>query len=185
MRHSLGSLTSSVLVCVCCARVQPLSASDLSALTARVQSERSLPTDASSTANLQSLLKGFDYYQSLQMEDGHWPGDYGGPMFLMPGLLITLYVTGADADLTPQQRSEMIRYLWNHQSPDGGWGLHIEEPCTMFGTVLTYISLRILGVAADEPKLQRAKAFIHSHGGAMATPSWGKFWLCVLGVYEW
>jgi len=107
-------------------------------------------------------------------------------MFLMPGLLITLYVTGSlDEALTPHHKSEMVRYLWNHQSPDGGWGLHIEEPCTMFGTVLTYISLRILGVPASEPRLARAKAFMHKCGGAQATPSWGKFWLCVLGVYEW
>lgn len=55
----------------------------------------------------------------------------------------------------------------------------------MFGTVLSYISLRLLGVSASEPRLAKAKQFIHAHGGAMATPSWGKFWLCVLGVYEW
>ncbi len=151
----------------------------------RAQLEQQLPKDAESTATLTALLKGMDHYQSLQMEDGHWPGDYGGPMFLMPGMLISLYVTGALEDLSAEHKSEMVRYLWNHQSPDGGWGLHIEEPCTMFGTVLTYISLRILGVAASEPRLTRAKAFIHSHGGAQATPSWGKFWLCVLGVYEW
>ena len=30
-----------------------------------------------------------------QADDGHWPGDYGGPMFLMPGMIITLYTTGA------------------------------------------------------------------------------------------
>lgn len=25
------------------------------------------------------------FYSSLQAEDGHWAGDYGGPLFLMPG----------------------------------------------------------------------------------------------------
>lgn len=165
--------------------LQPLSPSALSSLVKQAQSEQHLPTDASSTATLEKTLKGMHFYSALQMEDGHWPGDYGGPLFLMPGMLITLYVTGAINDLSAEQKSEMLRYLWNHQSPDGGWGLHIEEPCTMFGTVLTYISLRILGVPASEPRLSRAKTFIHSHGGAMATPSWGKFWLCVLGVYEW
>jgi len=55
----------------------------------------------------------------------------------------------------------------------------------MFGTVLTYISLRLLGVPASEPRLTEARKFIHACGGAMACPSWGKFWLSVLGVYEW
>lgn len=102
-------------------------------------------------------------------------------MFLMPGAVFTLYVTGClDELLSPEHKSELIRYLWNHQSPDGGWGIHIEEPCTMFGTVLTYITLRILGVPANEPKLARAKKLILDNGGAMVLPSWGKFWLCVL-----
>lgn len=29
----------------------------------------------------------------LQCEDGHWAGDYGGPMFLMPGLIFACYIT--------------------------------------------------------------------------------------------
>ena len=27
------------------------------------------------------------FYSTLQAEDGHWAGDYGGPMFLLPGLV--------------------------------------------------------------------------------------------------
>ena len=36
-----------------------------------------------------------EYYQMLQCEDGHWAGDYGGPMFLMPGLIFACYITKA------------------------------------------------------------------------------------------
>ena len=32
------------------------------------------------------------YYRGIQDDDGHWASDYGGPMFLMPGLIISLYV---------------------------------------------------------------------------------------------
>lgn len=42
-----------------------------------------------------SLRNGISFFESLQCDDGHWPGDYGGPMFLMPGMLIGLYVTSA------------------------------------------------------------------------------------------
>lgn len=30
-----------------------------------------------------------------------------------------------------------------------------------------------------------ARKRLHELGGASASPLWGKFWLCVLGVYEW
>lgn len=41
-----------------------------------------------------ALENGVSFYEGLQADDGHWPGDYGGPMFLMPGMIITLYTTG-------------------------------------------------------------------------------------------
>jgi len=88
-----------------------------------------------------------------QADDGHWPGDYGGPMFLMPGMLIALYVSGKlGAVLGPQHRHEMVRYLVNHQNGDGGYGLHIEGGSTMFGTALKCAmttSAWRLGVHAD------------------------------------
>lgn len=34
--------------------------------------------------------------------------------------------------------------LMQAQNKDGGWGLHIESPSTMFGSVLTYVTLRLL-----------------------------------------
>lgn len=84
-----------------------------------------------------ALRDGISFYAKLQQEDGHWPGDYGGPMFLMPGLVITCYVTGClDTVLTAPHKAEMLRYLRNHQNADGGYGLHIEGLSTMFGTAL-------------------------------------------------
>ena len=31
------------------------------------------------------------FYSKLQAEDGHWTGDYGGPLFLMAGTYKLLY----------------------------------------------------------------------------------------------
>ncbi|ETV90614.1 hypothetical protein H310_14649 [Aphanomyces invadans] len=130
-----------------------------------------------------ALRQAVDYYKLLQSEDGSWHGDYGGPMFLLPGLVITSYITGHD--LGKSVRDGMIVYLRNHQQYDGGWGIHIEEGSTMFGTVLNYVALRLLGAAADDEACLEARTFIKHHGGATLVPSWGKFWLAVLNVYDW
>ena len=114
----------------------------------------------------------------LQCSDGHWAGDYGGPLFLMPGLITALYIT--KAPLKDWQKNGMIDYLLNHQQIDGGWGTHIECASTMFGTILNYITLRLLGVEKGEENMLAARAFILNHGGALYAPSWAKFWL----VYE-
>ena len=131
----------------------------------------------------EGAYKGMEYFQMLQTEDGHWAGDYGGPMFLMPGLICTLYIT--KTPFPAGRREGMIVYLRNHQQVDGGWGTHIECASTMFGTVLSYVALRLLGESPEDEHMRKARAFIHAHGGALYAPSWAKFWMAVIGVYHW
>lgn len=130
-----------------------------------------------------SLARSVQYYRTLQMSDGHWPGDYGGPMFLLPGLIIVCYIT--ETELDHETRKEMKRYLFNHQNEDGGWGLHIEAPSSMFGTAMNYVALRILGVDRDDSSAVAARTWILQRGGALGIPSWGKLYLAVLGLYHW
>lgn len=130
-----------------------------------------------------ALHKGMAYFATLQMGDGHWPGDYGGPMFLMPGLIIAAKITGTE--LGEEHEREMVRYLRNHQNGDGGFGLHIEHHSIMFTTALSYVSLRLLGVGRDDPVCVAGRAWMEKNGGAGGVPGWGKFWLSVLGVYDW
>ena len=62
---------------------------------------------------------------------------------------------------------------------------HTAGKSTVFGTALNYVILRLLGVDRDDRDATRARALLHHLGGANSIPSWGKFWLAVLGVYDW
>lgn len=58
----------------------------------------------------------------------------------------------------------------------------------MFGSALSYIALRLLGEGPEDGEdkaMERCRNWILDHGGLVAIPSWGKFWVTVLGVYEW
>ncbi|KAG9296972.1 hypothetical protein G9A89_001810 [Geosiphon pyriformis] len=127
---------------------------------------------------------GFEFYKQLQTADGHWAGEYGGPMFLLPGIIIAMYVT--ETPIPEYWRIEIIRYLFNRAHPDdGGWSIHIEGHSTVFGTALNYVTLRILGIPADHPVMVKSRGTLHKLGGATGSPSWGKFWLSVLNVYDY
>lgn len=110
-------------------------------------------------------------------------------MFLLPGLIIALYVT--DQRLSRPEEIEIIRYIFSVQNVgaknggDGGWGLHIEGDSTVFGTAMNYTTLRLLGIEANDPRMQQARECLRGLGGAIYGPHWAKFWLSVLGVMEW
>lgn len=78
------------------------------------------------------------------------------------------------------EQRELANYAMK-QNRDGGWGLHIEGPSTMFGSALSYVTLRLLGEEADggDGALEKARQWILDHGGATAIISWGKMWLSV------
>ncbi|XP_049404064.1 cycloartenol synthase 2-like [Solanum stenotomum] len=135
-----------------------------------------------------TLKRGLRFYSTIQADDGHWPADYGGPLFLLPGLVISLFIMGAvNIVLSEEHQKEILRYLYNHQNKDGGWGLHIEGHSTMFCTALNYVAIRLIDGEnnVNNEAMETARKWILEHGGVTYIPSWGKFWLSVLGVYEW
>ncbi|TPX32405.1 hypothetical protein SmJEL517_g04428 [Synchytrium microbalum] len=145
---------------------------------------KDMPTLSKATSARDAARNGFNFAKELQTPDGHWAGEYGGPMFLIPGLTIVMYITGTP--YPPGYQQELIRYLFNRANKeDGGWGIHIEGISTVFGTSLNYVALRLLGVDANHPVCVKARDTLHKLGGSAAIPAWGKFWLSVLGCYDW
>jgi hypothetical protein len=159
------------------------------------------PRGSPSVSPQQALEAGWDFFASIQTDDGHWAGDYGGPLFLMPGLVITAHVAGVPLG---DRASAMLTYLMNHQQAvrgprratavaagscgwapaseeghavadlrwrlnqphrpscpfaplptpalqDGGWGLHIEGPSTVFGTAMNYVACRCVQTLREAP----------------------------------
>lgn len=51
----------------------------------------------------------------------------------------------------------------------------------MFGSVLNYVALRLLGEGPNdgEGEMEKARDWILGHGGATYITSWGKMWLSV------
>ncbi|KAF2841380.1 lanosterol synthase [Patellaria atrata CBS 101060] len=133
---------------------------------------------------IDSVKNALEFFQHLQLPPGNWACDYGGPMFLVPGLVVTWYVT--KTAIPEEYKIEIANYLFARQHPkDGGWGLHIEGDSSVFGTSMNYTALRLVGVDSEDPRMIKARALLHKMGGAVNGPHWAKFWLSVLGVMKW
>ncbi|KAF6051155.1 Lanosterol synthase [Candida parapsilosis] len=132
----------------------------------------------------EALEKGADFLKLLQLENGIFPCQYKGPMFMTIGYVAANYFSGNP--IPEPFRVEMIRYIVNTANPvDGGWGLHSVDKSTCFGTTMNYLCLRLLGLGPDHPVLVKARKTLHRLGGAIRNPHWGKAWLAVLNLYDW
>lgn len=118
-----------------------------------------------------------------QSSTGSWREDYGNVLPFLALYVITCYIVDAMPDQSTRDRMEL--YFRNHQNPDGGWGVDTETHSQVIGSVSAYTALRLLGIAASDPCLQRARAWFLPRGGALAAPQWVKVFLTVLGVHDW
>ncbi|KAI6689733.1 hypothetical protein NL676_026561 [Syzygium grande] len=143
----------------------------------RVEDGEEITNDKASTA----LRRTVRFFSALQASDGHWPAENAGPLYFLSPLVMCVYITGhLDSVFPTEHRTEILRYIYNYQNEDGGWGFHIEGHSTMFCTALSYICMRILGEGPDgglDNACTRARKWIHEHGGVTCIPSWGKTWL--------
>nr|A8CDT3.1 RecName: Full=Lupeol synthase; Short=BgLUS [Bruguiera gymnorhiza]ULE72739.1 lupeol synthase [synthetic construct]BAF80444.1 lupeol synthase [Bruguiera gymnorhiza] len=151
----------------------------------KVQDGEEITREIATTA----LRRSVHLVSALQASDGHWCAENSGPMFFVPPMVFSLYITGhLNAVFSAEHCKEILRYIYCHPNEDGGWGLHIEGHSAMFSTVLNYNWLGKLGEGRDGGKdnaCERARRRILDHGSATAISSWGKTWLAILGVYEW
>jgi hypothetical protein len=63
----------------------------------------------------------------LQAEDGAWPGEYGGPMFLLPMYIALCRATGKIEALGETRRARIVAHFFAVQNDDGSIGLHAED----------------------------------------------------------
>ncbi|RYP78013.1 hypothetical protein DL769_003285 [Monosporascus sp. CRB-8-3] len=133
---------------------------------------------------LDAVTNGLTFFEKLQLPSGQWGCEYGGPMFLLPGIVFTWYAT--KTPIPWYVATEIKNYLFARAHPeDGGWGLHIEGESTVFGTSMNYTVLRLVGVDPEHPVMVRARGTLHKLGGATHSPHWAKFWLSLLGICKW
>lgn len=130
-----------------------------------------------------ALDRGIRALVSHQAEDGSWEGEVVWCPMLAAQYVMMAHITGTE--ISAARRRHVLTAFAKERLEDGTWGLHpLSEPY-LFVTTLVYVAARLLGVGAEDELLVRAGAFIRREGGAKGIPSWGKFWLAMLNLYEW
>jgi len=121
----------------------------------------------------------------LQHDDGRWEGE-----MVWNTMLLSQYVlTHRMLEHWPLRGSD-VRAVRKHyevtQLPDGSWPFHPDSGGSVDVTALAYVTLRVLGVLADDPLVARTRGWMAAQpGGVLAIPSWGRMWLALAGLYDY
>ncbi len=138
-------------------------------------------TSAQPTSHLERAL---GHLVRLQHPTGFWEAEMVWNSMLLSQYVLARKITGR-WPIPPEIREKILHHYRVTQRPDGSWAMHGEGDGYVFMTGLAYVALRLLGVSPDEAWLSRALDWLRAHGGILAIPSWGKFWLSTVGLYEY
>lgn len=118
----------------------------------------------------------------LQRNDGAWEGEMLWCPMLAAQYVLLHYIIGRSIE--PKRRRLLLRQFERTRLPAGCWGLHEHSRPYLFVTTLVYVAARLLEVERDDPLIKPARDFLHREG-VLNIPSWGKFWLALLNLYDW
>ena len=75
----------------------------------------------------------------------------------------------------------MMRY----QNEDGSWSIYPGGPGNISLSVKCYFSAKLMGLGADDPRLEKCREWVLAHGGVVACNTFTKMYLCALGQYDY
>lgn len=130
-----------------------------------------------------ALQAGVNALIDLQQVDGSWEGEVVWCPMLAAQYVLMCQIT--QTPIAAERRDAILRQFSTTRLPSGLWGIHEQSQPYLFVTTLVYIAARFLGIASDDPLLVPAQRFIREQGGVCRIPSWGKFWLAMLNLYDW
>ncbi|GAA2511949.1 prenyltransferase/squalene oxidase repeat-containing protein [Streptomyces gobitricini] len=125
-----------------------------------------------------------DRLLAQQRPDGCWEGEMVWNTMILSQYVIVAHIVGRPTD--PREREAMVQHYRTTVTADGGWGLHPESATSMYCTVLAHVALRLLGEDPDGELCRRAVSWMRAQpGGVPSVPGWGKFWLALVGLYDY
>ncbi len=129
-----------------------------------------------------AIARSQNYLLSLQHPNGYWWAELESNVTITAEVVLLHKIWGTDKT-RPLHKVET--YLRSQQRDHGGWELFYGDGGELSTSVEAYMAMRLLGVPATDPALQKARSFILQRGGISKTRIFTKFHLGLIGCYDW
>jgi squalene-hopene/tetraprenyl-beta-curcumene cyclase len=129
-----------------------------------------------------AIARSQEYLLNIQYPDGYWWGELESNVTMTAEVVLLHKIWQIDT-IRPLAKAEA--YLRSQQREHGGWELYYDDGGELSTSVEAYMALRLLGVAANDSALVKAKQFILQRGGISKTRIFTKLHLALIGCYDW
>lgn len=130
----------------------------------------------------EAIAKSQNYLLTQQYPEGYWWAELESNVTITAEAVLLHKIWGTDT-ARPLHKAES--YLRSQQRDHGGWELFYGDGGDLSTSVEAYMALRLLGVAASDPALKKARDLILKKGGISKSRVFTKFHLALIGCYDW
>jgi squalene-hopene/tetraprenyl-beta-curcumene cyclase len=128
----------------------------------------------------QAIRQSQDYLLACQDATGYWWAELESNVTLTAETILIHKIWDTNKNLTKAET-----FLRQEQRDHGGWEVFYGDGGELSTTIEAYMGLRLLGVPATDPALQKARDFILERGGIGQARIFTKLHLALIGCYDW
>lgn len=130
-----------------------------------------------------TIKKAREHLLGLQNEAGYWSGELQADASVTAGYIPLMYFMTGGVDKERQRK--VVNFVRSRQREDGSWGSYHDGPGDINVTIQVYFALKLAGISAVEPAMQRARDFILGRGGISRADTLTRIWLALFGQFDW
>lgn len=129
-----------------------------------------------------AVERGRAHLAGLQHADGYWWGELESNATMTAEHLFLLCLFDRADDET---KRKVATELLETQRDDGSWPVWFGGPPDLSVAVEAYYALRLAGIPAEDPRMERTRDLVREMGGVNRTRFFTRLWLAVMGQYPW
>ncbi len=147
-----------------------------------IEDEFHAPVPLSSDPVLDTLTRAGNALLQRQAAEGYWQFVLEADTTIPAEYIMLQHFLGTVDELRQQK---LAGYILERQLEDGSWPLYEGGPGNISATVKAYFSLKLSGYRPEHEALQRAREWIHHHGGAESANVFTRITLAMFGQLPW